>query len=199
MNHPYAEGNYNMNPTKNNMKKVILLTVMLGALLFTAHAQRFYGQWTMSVQGGYGNHGYTVGISGEKYLGHTLSAVKAGIFFSQVRKSFQEWQIPINRYAFNASYFYSLERYMSEKVFVNIGGGIFVGAEEFRKIDLPYGVIQTEGTIFIAGILINPQVEFLFKQGSNLTSFIKPQISYDFFTRLDRFCYNLQIGIKYYF
>jgi len=166
---------------------------------FYGQAQRYYGQWTISGGSGYGNEGWHINISGEKYIGRTLSAIKTSFKFTRQKEQFDEWKFPINRYILNLSYFYSLERYMSSKIFINAGGGFFIGGEDFRPIQLPYGVVQVEGNKFCTGLFIYPQIEFIFKEGGNIVGYFEPQIAYDFLTRLNKFQYSASIGIKYYF
>lgn len=172
---------------------VLLLCTVLSA----SGQQRYYGQWALSGGGGYGNEGWHTSISGEKYISRTLSGIRASFNFARQQKKVQEWKIPLNRYTLGISYFYSLERYMSEKFFLNVGGGFFIGGEDFRKIKLPYGVIQTSGMRFIAGISINPQLEFILK--NNISGFIEPQVSLDFCTHFKHYLYSVKIGMKYYF
>lgn len=179
------------------MKKLFLLCCAV-SILTTLNAQRYFGQWSLSAHAGYGVEGYNAGISGEKYLNRTFSAIKADFTFATRTNSFLEWQIPINKYTLNLSYFHSFEREMSDLLFINLGGGISLGAEQFKKINLPYGVIQRGGTEFIAGIFIYPQVEFLFRKGGNISGFIEPHLAFDFLSRVDSFIYNMKFGVKYY-
>lgn len=179
--------------------KTLVTMAFLCLIPFLGQAQRYYGQWTVSGGGGYGNDGWHFHVSGEKYIGRTLSAVKASFKFARHPQTFDDWKIPINRYTLNLSYFYSLERYMSSKIFVNAGGGVFIGSEDFRRIQLPYGVVQVEGNKFCTGLFIYPQLEFIFKEGCNIVGYFEPQIAYDFLARVNRFQYSASIGVKYYF
>lgn len=182
------------------MKTRLMLFCLCSVLCLCSHAQqRYYGQWSLTGGGGYGNEGWHLNLSGEKYLGHTLSALKVGFTFTHRQEKFKEWNIPVSRYNLNVGYFYSLERQMGGMCFINAGGSIFTGAESFHKLKLPYGVIQKEGTKFVIGILLTPQLEFIFNRNTKLSGFIEPNIGYDFLSRLDNFIYNIRVGIKYYF
>ena len=72
---------------------------------FYGQAQRYYGQWTISGGSGYGNEGWHINISGEKYIGRTLSAIKTSFKFTRQKEQFDEWKFPINRYILNLSIF----------------------------------------------------------------------------------------------
>lgn len=182
------------------MKKLLYLGIVLicTCLCPAVSAQRYYGQWTISGNAGYGNNGIVIGCTGEKYLSRTLSGVKFG--FSLNRKNYSElgFRLPVNKIHFNTSYFYSFEKYMSEYFFLNLGAGLFAGIETIGNIHLPYGVLLNRSK-FVYGFTITPQFEFLFRRGSNISGFIEPLISYDLRSRFDKFIYSGSIGIKHYF
>ena len=167
-------------------------------MITTSNAQRYFGQSAISAHTGYGSDGYNIGISGEKYLGRTFSIIKANFNFASQKKEILEWEVPTNRYTLNISYNYSLEKQMSTLVFINIGGGALIGAEQIKKINLPDGVTQYHNNDFIMGAFIAPQIEFVFKKGSNISSFIEPQIAFDFIRKFDPFIYNIKMGLKFY-
>ena len=167
-------------------------------MITTSNAQRYFGQSAISAHTGYGNDGYNIGISGEKYLGRSFSIVKANFNFAFKKMDFLEWKLPVNRYTLNISYNYSLEKYMNSFIFINIGCGALIGAEQIKKIDLPNGVTQYHNNDLIVGAFIAPQIEFTFKKGSNISYFIEPQISYDFIRKFDPIIYTIKIGLKIY-
>lgn len=182
------------------MKKLLYLGTALFCMYLSpsVSAQRYYGQWTISGNAGYGNNGIIVGCTGEKYLSRTLSGIKFG--FSLNRKNYREseFRLPVNKIHFNTSYFYSFEKYMNEYFFLNLGAGLFLGLETIGKVNLPYGVLLNRSK-FTYGFILSPQFEFLFRRGSNISGFIEPLLSYDFQSRYDKFIYSGSIGVKYYF
>lgn len=182
------------------LKCSVILLITLVTFQGVSAQTRYYGQWAGSISSGYGNNGVSVSLSAEKYIGRTLSAIKGEYTFSHCSKKFEEWSIPIQRHLLEISYFYSLERQMGGKCFLNIGGGFFGGLENFGKVSLPYGVKQAKGLKFVSGIFLYPQLEFrLSSKNKNIVGLFEPQISYDFLSQLNKFAYRAQVGIKYYF
>lgn len=182
------------------LKCSVILLITLVTFQGVSAQTRYYGQWAGSISSGYGNNGVSVSLSAEKYIGRTLSAIKGGYAFSHCSKKFGGWSIPVQQHLLEISYFYSLERQMGGKCFLNIGGGFLGGLENLRKITLPYGVKQKTGVAFIFGILFYPQLEFrLSSKNKNIVGLFEPQISYDFLSQLNKFAYRAQVGIKYYF
>lgn len=185
--------------------KVAILTAIICCTYYSGASgqhyksfNRYYGQWILTGSLMHASEGPGAAIEAEKYIGHTLSAIRFGLSYNFKKNTFQDWKIPVHSTYFNASYYYSLEKEMSPLFFINVGGGLFAGFETPGSANLPFGVIQNKKTRFLYGARINPQAEILFRRGASVTMYIEPQLAFKFNTNYDKLIWAIRIGAKWY-
>lgn len=182
------------------MKKTLFILLVLVISCHVTKAQlRYYNQWTTGISAGPTfKKGFFLSAGIEKYLNRGAGSIAVNLNYTRNSKFFLIREFHISTISFSTSYFYSLETVIRPPFFINIGGGLFAGAETFEKErNLPEGIIQNPGTYFTYGISFKPQAEYLISKKASL--YIQPQIDYYIKSRFSNFLFIPTFGLKVYF
>lgn len=180
------------------MKKYVLVLIVSMCIIFNVKAQqRFKGQWDIQASSGLTTEkGFNVQLGVEKYLGSETGAIKLSAVFARNKAETSIKDFNINYGLFTGDYFYSLEKFIPQPFYINIGLGGVLGFEEMKKVDVPAGVEQKKISNFLYGFQISPQIEY--SLNSMFALYLEPKAIYFFKTDFDNLQFYNNLGIKIY-
>lgn len=181
------------------MKKLLLMAIIALSVITVNAQQRYEGQWTVHVGGGYMNpKGISTYLGVEKYLGRSCSSVRVGVEYSNCTQTptVSQYDIKVNMARLSGTYFYSLEKLVKSPFYINLGAGLHLGMEKTNKLALPIGLIQED--VFNVTYGIHGTVQFEYIMNQNLSIFIEPKLNYTWKTGFDKITFNPIVGLKIY-